>query len=86
MDNEERYFETKKAFQTLTGEALKKRLSEIYTPEVIAEVFEQEQRYVDPAKRDELRRELNRQFVKKQYRDPKRKKDYGERSTRIDKS
>lgn len=85
MNTDERYFQTKKAFQELSGEALKKRLAEIYTPEVIAEMAEQEQKYVDPAKRDELRRELNREHVKAR-RDKTRKKEYGPRSTRRDKS
>lgn len=81
MNSEERYFATKKAFQTLSGEPLKKRLAEIYTPEIIVELAEQEQKYVDPVKRDILRKELNREYAKNR-RDKTRQKNYGPRTTR----
>ena len=81
MNDEERYFAAKQAMQTLSGEELKKRLSEIYTPDVIAEMAAQEKLYLSPERKEQIRRELNREAAK-QRRDRARKKEYGARSTR----
>lgn len=81
MNDEERYLATKQALQTLSGDELKKRLCEIYTPDVIAEMAAQEKLYLSPERKEQIRRELNRQTAK-QRRDKTREKDYGARSTR----
>jgi hypothetical protein len=92
MTPDEIYFASKDAFKTLEGEAIKKRLAEIYTPEVQKRMDEKEKtmthlsveeiaQKLDPEDTDKLRRELNKDYAK-QRRDKSRKNDYSPRSTR----
>ena len=80
-NSDERYFATKAAMMELSGNALKTRLSEIYTPDVLVQMNEIERKYLSPEKKEELRLELNRDHAKKR-RDKDRQKKYGKRSTR----